>query len=42
MNFNDSSYREKPGFIYLINAVGTDRYKIGRATRWLETNPNKG
>ena len=36
MNFNDSAYRNKPGFIYLIHAVGTDRYKIGLTTRSVE------
>jgi len=33
MVFDDSAYRNKPGFIYLIHAVGTDRYKIGLTTR---------
>ena len=33
MVFDDSKYRNKPGFIYLIHAVGTDRYKIGLTTR---------
>ncbi len=31
--FDDSAYRNKPGFIYLIHAVGSDRYKIGLTTR---------
>jgi len=31
--FDDSAYRNKPGFIYLIHATGTDRYKIGLTTR---------
>ncbi|NES20671.1 MAG: GIY-YIG nuclease family protein [Symploca sp. SIO3E6] len=34
--FDDSAYRDKPGFIYLIHAVGTDRYKIGLTTRSVE------
>ena len=33
MVFDDSAYRNKPGFIYLIHAVETDRYKIGLTTR---------
>ena len=33
MVFDDSKYRNKRGFIYLIHAVGTDRYKIGLTTR---------
>ena len=33
MVFDDSKYRNKPGFIYLIHAQGTDRYKIGLTTR---------
>ena len=33
MMFDDSAYRNKPGFIYLIHAQGTDRYKIGLTTR---------
>lgn len=33
MVFDDSTYRNKPGFIYLIHAQGTDRYKIGLTTR---------
>ncbi|NEP12033.1 MAG: GIY-YIG nuclease family protein [Symploca sp. SIO2C1] len=33
MGFDDSHYRNKPGFIYLIHAQGTDRYKIGLTTR---------
>lgn len=35
--FDDSHYRNKPGYIYLIRAVGTDRYKIGLTTRSVET-----
>ncbi|NER96267.1 MAG: GIY-YIG nuclease family protein [Symploca sp. SIO1B1] len=31
--FDDSAYKNKPGFIYLIHAVGSDRYKIGLTTR---------
>lgn len=34
--FNDSAYRNKPGFIYLIHARGTNRYKIGLTTRSVE------
>lgn len=33
MVFDDSKYRNKPGFIYLIRARETDRYKIGLTTR---------
>ncbi|NEQ65524.1 MAG: GIY-YIG nuclease family protein [Symploca sp. SIO2D2] len=36
MVFDDSAYRNKPGYIYLIRAVGTDRYKIGLTTRSVE------
>ncbi|NER47575.1 MAG: GIY-YIG nuclease family protein [Symploca sp. SIO1A3] len=35
--FDDSHYRNKPGYIYLIHAQGTDRYKIGLTTRSVET-----
>ncbi|NET62073.1 MAG: GIY-YIG nuclease family protein [Symploca sp. SIO2E6] len=31
--FDDSAYRNKPGYVYLIHAVGSDRYKIGLTTR---------
>ena len=34
--FDDSAYRNKPGYIYLIHAQGTDRYKIGLTTRSVE------
>ncbi|NER45848.1 MAG: GIY-YIG nuclease family protein [Symploca sp. SIO1A3] len=34
--FDDSHYRNKPGYIYLIHAVKTDRYKIGLTTRSVE------
>ena len=34
--FDDSTYRNKPGFIYLIHAQGTDRFKIGLTTRSVE------
>jgi hypothetical protein len=34
--FDDSGYRNKPGFIYLIHAKGTNRYKIGLTTRSVE------
>ncbi|NES01148.1 MAG: GIY-YIG nuclease family protein, partial [Symploca sp. SIO1B1] len=34
--FNDSHYRNKPGYIYLIHAQETDRYKIGLTTRSVE------
>ncbi len=34
--FDDSAYRDKPGFIYLIHAKGTNRYKIGLTTRSVE------
>ncbi len=34
--FDDSAYRNKPGYIYLINAKGTRRYKIGLTTRDVE------
>ncbi|NER25978.1 MAG: GIY-YIG nuclease family protein, partial [Symploca sp. SIO1C2] len=34
--FDDSAYRNKPGFIYLIHAQETDRYKIGLTTRSVE------
>jgi hypothetical protein len=34
--FDDSTYRNKPGFIYLIQAKGTNRYKIGLTTRSVE------
>ena len=33
MVFDDSTYRNKPGFIYLIHARGTRRFKIGLTTR---------
>ncbi|NEP63463.1 MAG: GIY-YIG nuclease family protein [Symploca sp. SIO2G7] len=36
MVFDDSHYRNKPGFIYLIHAQETDRYKIGLTTRSVE------
>ena len=36
MVFDDSAYRNKPGYIYLIHAVGSDRYKIGLTTRSVE------
>jgi hypothetical protein len=32
-NFDDSAYRNKPGFIYLIHAKDTKRYKVGLTTR---------
>lgn len=31
--FDDSAYRNKPGYVYLIHAQGTNRYKIGLTTR---------
>ncbi len=34
--FNDGAYRNKPGYIYLIHAQGTSRYKIGLTTRSVE------
>ncbi len=34
--FNDGAYRNKPGYIYLIHAQGTNRYKIGLTTRSVE------
>ncbi|NER25637.1 MAG: GIY-YIG nuclease family protein [Symploca sp. SIO1C2] len=34
--FDDSAYRNKPGYIYLIHAQETDRYKIGLTTRSVE------
>ncbi len=34
--FDDSAYRNKPGFIYLIHAKGTRRFKIGLTTRSVE------
>ncbi|NEQ64793.1 MAG: GIY-YIG nuclease family protein [Symploca sp. SIO2D2] len=34
--FDDSHYRNKPGYIYLIHAQETDRYKIGLTTRSVE------
>ncbi|NER99701.1 MAG: GIY-YIG nuclease family protein [Symploca sp. SIO1B1] len=34
--FDDGHYRNKPGFIYLIHAQETDRYKIGLTTRSVE------
>ncbi len=34
--FNDGAYRNKPGYIYLIHAQGTNRYKIGLTTRSIE------
>ncbi|NER24666.1 MAG: GIY-YIG nuclease family protein [Symploca sp. SIO1C2] len=36
MVFDDSTYRNKPGYVYLIHAVGSDRYKIGLTTRSVE------
>ena len=33
MVFDDSTYRNKPGFVYLIHAQGTRRFKIGLTTR---------
>jgi len=36
MVVNDNAYRNKPGYIYLIRAVKTDRYKIGLTTRSVE------
>lgn len=36
MMFDNSTYRNKPGFIYLIHAQGTRRYKIGLTTRSVE------
>ena len=36
MTFDDSTYRNKRGYIYLIHAVGSDRYKIGLTTRSVE------
>ena len=33
MVFDDSAYRNKPGYVYLIHASGTNRYKIGLTTR---------
>ena len=36
MVFDDSHYRNKPGYIYLIHAQETDRYKIGLTTRSVE------
>jgi hypothetical protein len=34
--FDDSAYRNKPGYIYLIHAKGTRRFKIGLTTRSVE------
>lgn len=34
--FDDTAYRNKPGYIYLIHAEGTSRYKIGLTTRSVE------
>lgn len=31
--FDDSAYQNKPGYIYLIHAKGTKRFKIGLTTR---------
>ncbi len=39
--FDDSAYRNKPGYIYLINAKGTRRYKIGLTTRDVEQRFNE-
>lgn len=39
--FDDSAYRNKPGFIYLIQARGTRRYKIGLTTRSVEQRFNE-
>lgn len=39
--FDDSAYRNKPGFIYLIHAQGTRRYKIGLTTRSVELRFNE-
>jgi hypothetical protein len=39
--FDDSAYRNKPGFIYLIHAKGTRRYKIGLTTRNVEQRFNE-
>lgn len=36
MKFDDSAYRNKPGWIYLIHARGTRRFKIGLTTRSVE------
>jgi hypothetical protein len=36
MRFDDSAYRDKPGWVYLIHARGTRRFKIGLTTRSVE------
>jgi len=36
MSFDDSAYKNKPGYVYLIHAVGSDRYKIGLTRRSVE------
>ncbi|NEO34446.1 MAG: GIY-YIG nuclease family protein [Symploca sp. SIO3C6] len=35
-SFDDSVYRNKPGFLYVIQAKGNNRYKIGLTTRSVE------
>lgn len=40
-SFDDSAYRNKPGFIYLIHARGTRRFKIGLTTRSVEQRFNE-
>ena len=39
--FDDSAYRNKPGYIYLIQALGTRRFKIGLTTRTPEERLNE-
>jgi hypothetical protein len=39
--FDDSAYRNKPGYIYLIHAKGTRRFKIGLTTRAVEARFNE-
>jgi hypothetical protein len=40
-NFDDSAYRNKAGYIYLIQARGTRRFKIGLTTRSVEQRFNE-
>lgn len=40
-NFDDSTYRNKPGYIYLIHAKGTRRFKMGLTTRSVEARFNE-
>lgn len=39
--FDDSHYRDKSGYVYLIRAIGTRRFKIGLTTRDVEQRFNE-